>query len=206
MSWRSFTAEITALSGAPKLAPISISARQPSQTAGPSSGRTVRRARPWVQEPGPLPGADGAAARPPSRCGSDAEDIILARLALDVGREVPPLLGEIMRAVIALAGTVIGDVEDAARTAGEVGLRAVRHIAVEEDDVAGAGRQRLELEPRHVLRRQRLPFRPQHAAAMLAGGDLEAAILGGGPVDPPHRGAEQRGRDPPTRPLVFVRL
>src|SRR5206468_120784 len=114
---------------------------------------------------------------------SDAEDIMLSWFALDVGREIVALLGEVPLTMIALARPVIGDIEDTARAVAEVRLRAVRNIAVEKDHVARARRQRRQLEARHVPCRQRLPFRPKHAPPVLSGSDLETAILGGRVVD-----------------------
>src|SRR5512140_57443 len=101
------------------------------------------RARRWVHEPCPASPAGAAAVKLPSLRRSDAEDIVPAGLAFDVGREIAPFLGEVMFAMIALASAVVGDVENPARPVSEVGLRAVRHVAVEEDHVAGARRQRL---------------------------------------------------------------
>src|SRR5579872_6772324 len=101
----------------------------------------MSRARRWVHEPPAMTGEPDCATILDL---SDAEDIALTGLALDVGREISAFLGKIALAMIALGEAVIGDVEDPAWLAGEVRQRAVRHVAVEKYDVAGSSGQRLE--------------------------------------------------------------
>src|SRR4051794_12574290 len=115
-----------------------------------TSGRMVQRAILWVQDdPTPPVGFSFI---------SDAEDVGLARLALDIGREVLVLVGVVALAMIAVRPPVPGDVEDAPALAREVRSRSVRRVAVEEDDVAGLGRHRAIAVARQRLVGERLPF------------------------------------------------
>src|SRR5262249_34282327 len=171
-------------------------------TQVPTSGRTAMRARRWVQEPPATTGDPGLA----TAVRSDTEDIVLARLALDVGREIVALLGEVGLAMIALGETVVGDVKHAPLLPRKVRPRAMRHVAVEEDDVACPHRQGLEGEAGHVGRLQRSPFGPEQPAAVLAGRDFKAAILQRRIVDRDHHSNEERGVFAPPRLLVLMRL
>src|SRR6185312_3996424 len=79
----------------------------------------------------------GRTGRRRCRAGSNPERVGLVPRPLDVGRKGGPLVGEILHAVVAIFGGVIGQVQDAPRRLGQVRLAGVRSEAVEEDDVPG---------------------------------------------------------------------
>src|ERR1700723_3282420 len=65
----------------------------------------------------------------------DAEGVRLLPVTVDVRRERGVLVRAVTRPVIAGAGQVVGDVQDAPGRIRQVRLRGGRHEAVEEDDI-----------------------------------------------------------------------
>src|SRR3954467_13617377 len=75
---------------------------------------------------------------------SNLEHILLPRLALVVRREARALVREIALAVVTVGRAVVGEIDVAPLVRGEVRLRLMWRVAIEEHDVPGRHRIRLE--------------------------------------------------------------
>src|SRR5207245_2658601 len=73
------------------------------------------------------------------RVASDPKRVGPGGVALDIGREAFPLVGEITHAMIPGRSAVVGDVEHAPALAGEIQARRVRRVGIEEHGIASAG-------------------------------------------------------------------
>ena len=104
----------------------------------------------------------------------------------------PALVAVVLRPVVAVRELVVGDVEHPARRIGQVGLGTVRGVGIEEPCVTRLGRHGHELDAREVVALERLPALADDAAPVVAGGDLEAAVLSRRRVDADQRRADTR--------------
>src|ERR1700733_10906509 len=120
----------------------------------------------------------------------DAEDVRLLPVTVDVRRERGVLVREVTRPVIAVAGQVVGDVQDAPGRIRQVRLRGVRHEAVEEDDIPGSRRHRPQVQP---LLLERLPLLADEPLTVAAGDDLQTAVFQRGRIEC-HHGSDEQGR------------
>ena len=108
--------------------------------------------------------------------------------------------------MITVGFRVVGEIEDASCALGVVRLGGVRHVAVEEQHVAGLARHGTGGITCHLGARERLPFLADQAGEARSVGDLEASVGQRRRVDADERGHEQRGEDRPSGLLVLVRL
>ncbi len=110
---------------------------------------------------------------------------------------------EVTLPVIAIAGQVVGDVENSPRRIRQIGLRSMRNEAVEENDIPGSGRYRLQVQ---ALLLERLPLLADEPLTMAASRHFQAAVLQGRRIERHHGGDKQRRIHRPTGLLILVRL
>ena len=82
----------------------------------------------------------------------------------------------------------------------------MRRVGIEEHRVAGLRRHRAAAEAPHVVVGEGLPLLPEQPAGVVAGAQLQAAVLCGGGVDAEHGGHEQIGVGAPAGLLILVGL
>src|ERR1700722_708241 len=166
-----------------------MTARTPTQPARSSTAK-IRPTPKLANSQAASPIPTSAPTRAPSRkCARrlDSEDVRLLPVAIDVRRKRGVLVGKVACPVIARARQVVGDIQNSPWRVGQVRLRSMGYIAIEEDDIPGCSRYRFQAQP---LLFERLPLLADEALTMPAGSHLQAAVFQRGRVQSHHGGDE----------------
>src|SRR5271166_114997 len=113
------------------------------------------------------------------------------------------LVRVVLRPVVAGAGEVVGQVQQAPRQVGEVRLGRMRDEAVEEDRISRRGWYRLQRQSGFV---QRVPFLTDQTLAVPARHYFQAAVFQRRGIDRDQCRDEQRSVTSPAGLLVLMGL